>query len=107
MRLFDLFSNGKTINQQLEEIRNVPDAVLLDVRSSEEYRQGHIPGAINVDGNHIALVRKVIHDLNAPIYTYCLSGARSRRAVQALRQMGYTNVSNIGGINRYRGELAR
>ena len=52
-------------------------------------------------------IKQLIENLSAPIYTYCLSGARSRQAVSALRAMGYTNVSNAGGINGYRGRLAR
>ena len=81
--------------------------MLLDVRTAEEYKAGHIEGSINVPLQNIGSIKQLIENLSAPIYTYCLSGERSRQAVSALRAMGYTNVSNAGGINGYRGRLAR
>ena len=80
---------------------------MLDVRTAEEYKAGHIEGSINVPLQNIGSIKQLIENLSAPIYTYCLSGARSRQAVSAFRAMGYTNVSNVGGINGYRGRLAR
>ena len=46
-------------------------------------------------------------DINAPLYVYCQSGARSGQAVSMIREMGYKNVTNIGGVNRYKGKLVR
>ena len=46
-------------------------------------------------------------DIAIPLFTYCLSGARSRKAVRTLKSMGYTNVINMGGINNYKGEMER
>ena len=48
-----------------------------------------------------------IPDLDTPVYVYCLSGARSSRAVASLQNMGYTNVKNIGGINKYKGQIEK
>ena len=57
---------------------------------------------------HITIIRRAKGSIgDIPIYSYCLSGARSGRAVSALRAMGYVNATNIGGINRYRGELEK
>ena len=106
MGIFDLF-RGTDINSKLQEMREVNGAVLLDVRNADEYRAGHIPGAINVPVDSIEGISKKVRKKDTPIYSYCLSGARSGRAVSALRAIGYTNVTNIGGINRYRGELER
>ena len=102
---FFSFFGGPGINDKLEEMRGVDGAVLLDVRTVEEYRQGHIPGAINVPVENIKAIREKVVNEDTPIYTYCLSGARSRSAAEALKSMGYTNVVNIGGINRYKGEI--
>jgi rhodanese-related sulfurtransferase len=44
---------------------------------------------------------------NAPIFLYCLRGSRSRKAAGILKKMGYAKVKSIGGINGYKGELAR
>lgn len=106
MGFFDLFK-GTDINDKLQEMRGVKGAVLLDVRNADEFRQGHIPGAINVPVDSIDRIGKRVKKKSTPIYSYCLSGARSGRAVSALESMGYTNVTNIGGINRYRGEIER
>ena len=95
------------INQAAELCREDETAVMLDVRTAEEYKAGHIEGSINVPLQNTGRKTPLIENVSAPINTYCLSGARTRLAVSALRAMGYTNVSNAGGINGYRGRLAR
>ena len=88
-------------------MRCAEDAVLLDVRGADEFAAGHIPGAVNLDVNRIGEIGAVVSDKDAPIYTYCLTGRRSGRAVAALRNAGDTNVKNIGGINRYKGTVEK
>lgn len=80
-------------------------ALIVDVRTDAEYREGHIPGSVNVpldalDGLH---GRPGTED---PIYVYCLSGARSARATARLRRMGYRAV-DMGGISNYHGRIER
>lgn len=104
--LFFIAKSGD-INAALEEARKTKGAVIVDVRSSEEYAQGHIPEAVNVSADNIEAIISVIPDKDTPIYTYCLSGSRSSRAARALKAMGYAHVVNIGGINKYKGELER
>ena len=82
-------------------------AVLLDVRTPDEYRQGHIPGSKNVPLQSIDKVTVMINNKATPIFVHCLSGARSRQAAAILQQMGYTNVKNIGGISAYAGKVER
>lgn len=84
-----------------------PDIRLIDVRSPEEYRGGHIPGSLNIPLEQIAKIRQLIPDLDQELYVYCLSGARSRSACAMLAGMGYRNVNNIGGILRWRGEIVQ
>lgn len=97
--------NGADINRKLKEIRDIGGAVILDVRSIDEYSKGHIPGAINVPVEDIESIGSNVPAKDTPIYSYCLSGARSSRAVTALKAMGYTKAENIGGINQYKGDL--
>ena len=104
MGLFD-FWKMPDINQGVEECRKAGNAVLLDVRTPEEYREGHIPGSKNVPLQILAEAGKVIGDKAAPVFVYCHSGRRSHQAVEFLRKMGYTNVKNIGGIAAYRGKV--
>ena len=103
MGILDILFGGTNINAALEEVRNTDGAVLIDVRGADEYAAGHIPGAVNLDVNRIGEIGSVVNDKNAPIYTYCLTGRRSGRAVAALKNAGYTNAKNIGGINKYIG----
>ncbi len=90
------------INKGIREYKNTPGAVLIDVREPEEFRSGHIPGAINMplSGSHNLSFPK-----DTPIYLYCLRGSRSLKASVILKGQGYTNVKSIGGITGYKGEM--
>ena len=101
------FLKPMDINQGLNEYKATQGAVLLDVRTVEEYRNARIPGSKNVPLQDIAKVQNIIHNKNTPVFVHCQSGARSRQAVNILKSMGYTNVKNIGGISAYRGKVAR
>ncbi len=104
MGFFD-FMFGADINKGVEEWKNTEGAVLLDVRSSDEYRQGHIPGSINIPLNEISKVQARVPKKDTPLFVHCLSGGRSSQAVSYLQQQGYSQVKNIGGINRYQGKV--
>ena len=106
MGFFD-FLKGPDINQGVKEYSAADGAVLLDVRTPDEYRQGHIPGSKNVPLQSIEKVASMIENKAAPIFVHCLSGARSRQATAVLQLMGYTNVKNIGGISAYTGKVER
>lgn len=83
-----------------------PGEVWIDVRSVEEYGAGHIPGHPNIPHEDIAArIGEVTTDKNAPIRLYCRSGRRSGLAEESLKQLGYTNVSNAGGIEDVRQQL--
>ena len=104
MRIFDLFRQPD-INQGLQEYKNAAGAVLLDVRTTQEYRDGHIPGSQNVPLQQLDNVEEVDENKETALYVYCHSGMRSRQAVSLLQAMGYTNVHNIGGIAAYSGKV--
>ena len=106
MSLFD-FMKGPDINQGVKEYGTTDGAVLLGVRTPDEYRQGHIPGSKNVPLQSIDKVADMIDNKATPIFVHCLSGARSRQAAAVLQQMGYSNVKNIGGISAYTGKVER
>ena len=90
------------INEAINEYKSTPGAVLLDVREADEYRSGHIPGSRNIPLSTIQTAA-LPEDLSTPLFVYCLSGARSGRAVNYLKNEGYSCVKNIGGINSYKG----
>lgn len=105
MSLFGLL-NGPDINEGVSHYKSIENAILLDVRTKEEYKEGHIEGSINIPLQEIQKAAERI-EKDAIVFVYCLSGARSRQATQQLKKMGYSNVTNIGGINRYRGKVVR
>ena len=106
MSIFD-FLKQPDINQGVKEYTAIPGAVLLDVRTPQEYSEGHIPGSKNVPLQTLDKVRSVVENKDTELFVYCYSGARSRQAAEALGQMGYTNVRNIGGIAAYQGKVER
>ena len=104
MGLFDFFKQPD-INQGVKECRKREDAVLLDVRTPQEYQAGYIPGSRNLPLQTIDKVESVVENKDTALYVYCHSGARSRQAVNILQHMGYSDVNNIGGIVAYRGKV--
>lgn len=104
---FFSFLTGPDINQEILHYADTKNAVLLDVRTPEEYRNGHIPESINLPLQDISQVEKHLTDKSAPLFVYCLSGARSRQAVSLLTKMGYKTVTNIGGISSYKGKVVK
>ena len=104
MGIFDFFKQPD-INQGVQEFKNATGAVLLDVRSPQEYREGHVPGSQNVPLQQLDKVEEVTENKDTVLYVYCHSGGRSRQAVSLLQAMGYTNVHNIGGIAAYHGKV--
>ena len=106
MGLSDLFKRPD-IQQGVSESGAVPGAVLVDVRTPQEYRQGHIPGSRNFPLGETDELEKQVPDRETPLFVYCLSGSRSGRAAGVLRRMGYKTVINIGGISGYRGKVER
>ena len=106
MGFFD-FLKQPDVNQGVANYYNIPGAVLLDVRTPQEYGEGHIPGSKNVPLQTLDKVRSVVENKDADLFVYCYSGARSRQATAMLQHMGYTNVQNIGGIAAYQGKVER
>lgn len=104
MGLFDLFGTPD-INAYIEQYEKIDGAVLVDVRTAEEYRSGHIENSINIPVDRISSIKDSVKDRDTQLYVYCYSGGRSGRAVSHLKQIGYKNVKNIGGISKYRGKV--
>lgn len=72
--------------------------ILLDVRTQEEYDEGHIPGSVCLPNESITPDMPATFDQDAEIIVYCRSGRRSAEAAGKLADMGYTNVFDLGGI---------
>lgn len=75
-------------------------ALLVDVRSAEEFAGGHLPGAINIPhGEIVAGMQALAVDKAAPVVLYCRSGNRSGMAETSLAEAGYGNLMNAGGYS--------
>ena len=89
------------INEAVNECTGTPGAVLLDVREPDEFRSGHIPGAVNIP---LSKIRGIGVPKDTPLFVYCLRGTRSLRAARILTRMGYGKTRSSGGITAYRGK---
>lgn len=106
MGFFDFWKHPD-INHGVEAFQAVPEAVLLDVRTPQEYREGRIPGSRNLPLQLLDTVEQEIKNRDTPLFVYCRSGNRSGQAAGILKSMGYKNVTNIGGILSYTGPIER
>ena len=99
-------------NQQVAEVKNVTctekqeilkdkSAVLIDVRSKEEFDESHLKNAINIVYDQIVEGLDIYGtiDFNTPIVVYCKSGARSSAAAKALLKAGYKKIYNLGAMS--------
>ena len=88
-----------TAQEAKELMDTLEDYVILDVRTQEEFHQGHIPGAVLIPDYEIeANAEKVLTDKDQLILVYCRSGRRSKLASEVLVKLGYTNIREFGGI---------
>ena len=99
------------VNITAEEAKQIMDSqegyIILDVRSQEEFDQGHIPGAILIPDTEInARAEDLLPDKDQLILVYCRSGRRSKLAAADLAELGYTNIKEFGGIIDWPYEIA-
>ncbi len=81
---------------------------IVDVRHEEEYREGHIPGAVLVTNETIGdTLPEELPDKKAVLLVYCRSGVRSKQASQKLVRLGYENVYDFGGIINWPYEIEK
>ena len=95
-------------NEWTQALAEQPGAVVLDVRTVEEFESGYIPNAKNIDlrmgPGFIDEINTL--DKNKSYYVYCRSGARSAQAVQLMRDLGFDETYNLlGGILEWEGEV--
>lgn len=84
---------------EAKEIMDNEESIVLDVRTKDEYDQGHIEGAVLLPVDEIsAKAEEVLKDKKEKILVYCRSGNRSATAAKTLIEMGYENVLDFGGI---------
>ncbi|GAB3537789.1 hypothetical protein GCM10027343_01830 [Noviherbaspirillum agri] len=100
---------GKLLDSLTGADEPLPEnAVLIDVRSPEEFSSGHIKDAIPLPLNCLTRdIGSVVVDKATPIIVYCQSGGRSAMARRALTDMGYQTVVNGGGVRSLAARMGR
>ncbi|HEX8912679.1 MAG TPA: rhodanese-like domain-containing protein [Humisphaera sp.] len=87
--------------EAFDKARQQPGAIVLDVRSPDEFADGHVPGAVNIPvaGKEGDKFDKAVAALpkDKPLLVHCRSGVRSAKAIAKLREMGFTNLSEFPG----------
>lgn len=98
-----------SMSEGIEIAKNNPDAIIVDVRHDDEYKDGHIPGAVLLTMETITAetAANVLPDKSQMILIYCRSGRRSKIAAQTLLELGYTNLIEFGGILDYKGKVEK
>lgn len=101
-RIFNRHINEKEINyKKVQEMLKKENTVLIDVRSHQEYEEGHLIGAILLPLYTIKNeILKFVPNKQTTIILYCASGVRSKEAGEILEMLGYENVYSLkGGLN--------
>jgi len=97
-----------TAQEAKEIIDTKENVIVVDVRTAEEYAEGHIPNAMLIPGTQIGdLAPDMLPDLDQTILVYCRSGNRSAAAAKVLIEMGYTNIMDFGGIKDWPYEIVK
>ena len=97
-----------TMDDAVMLMENEVNYIILDVRTQEEYDEGHIPGSICIPNETIENEPPAqLPDKNQLILVYCRSGNRSKQASSKLAAMGYTNIREFGGIIDWPGEIEK
>ena len=94
-----------SMDEAIAIMESESDYIILDVRTTEEFADKHIPDAINIPNETIGTAEiPELPDKDQLILVYCRSGNRSKQASEKLVSLGYTNIVEFGGINDWPGE---
>lgn len=90
----------KKLNAQefSEKMKTLPTAPIIDVRTPQEFNNGHLPNAVNMDWNGNDFANQIAQlDKNSPVLIYCHSGSRSSSAVNRMIKEGFTEIYELSG----------
>lgn len=92
------------LHKLISEEKNLDNVLIVDVRTPEEYKEGHIKYAVNYPLDEIT---NDTSNKDKQIIVYCRSGRRSAQSAKILVDNGFTNVYDAGGVNSYKYELIK
>lgn len=87
------FGGGNSVEQKIKA-----GAVVVDVRSVDEYQDEHFPKSLNIPVNELSGRAGEIGPKDKPVVLYCASGSRSAMGTRILKSLGFTDVVNAGGL---------
>lgn len=97
----DSASSGSSSSSGSSGQANTAIGTLIDVRTPEEFADGHLKGATNIDFNGPDFAEKISElDKDGEYTLYCRSGRRSGLALEAMKAAGFTKVTNAGGVEQ-------
>lgn len=103
--MFEFFKNLFGLSKNIDYKTMVAEgAIILDVRTPQEFNSGHIKGSINIPVQSLSSQLKKIKK-DKPVITCCASGMRSATAASVLKSAGFTEVYNGGGWNSLQSKL--
>lgn len=86
------------VDEYRQKLEATKDAQLVDVRTPEEYDEGHLKDAVDIDYNSDDFSKRIARlDKTRPVFVYCLSGGRSAMAAEQMHNMGFREVYNMKG----------
>jgi rhodanese-related sulfurtransferase len=98
------FTDGVKVNEKLDvatfdsKLNESPEAILVDVRTPEEFAEGNISGAQNINFNASDFEQKISAlDKNKTYFVYCKAGTRSAKAVSKMSELGFTSLYSLDG----------
>lgn len=95
---FSRQNQNLSLNEIKEIIKNNENAILVDVRSRQEYLEGHLNGSVNIPLYELEqCCERTLKDKEAIIIVYCQYGARSKKAIMLLKRHGYRNLYHLKG----------
>lgn len=81
-----------------DRLKSTKNSQLIDVRRPEEFREGHLKGAVNMDVNAADFVKRIAKlDTSRAVFVYCRSGRRSKAALKVFKDAGFTTVYELDG----------
>jgi len=107
--MFNFFqSSNLSQDKAYAQLQDDSTIKLIDVRTREEYKDGHIKGSVNIPLNTLPQkVQSALPKQDQTIFVVCLSGARASDATSYLKKVGYTKVHNIGGVASWKYGLVK
>lgn len=107
--MFNFFkSNSLNQDQAYEQLQQDKSIKLIDVRTKDEFKDGHVKGSVNIPLNTLpSRYESALPNKEAKIFVICYSGSRASDATSFLKKAGYTDVHNIGGVATWKHGMVR